>query len=279
MQYTKTTISKVYDEVKRNPLTKEEGLELVRRYKIYGDQKALDEIIERNFNTFYHIIFKTARITEGHPKFDDYFQVVAMEYTRSVKRFDLDTGLSLNTYCYECARRYLMKYTQEGENLIRTNHHVRDNMYKIIKAKEKFIEENKVEPTIKQIGEMVGLSEYRVNVTINAMKTIDIDSLDKKLSPDTSGRELVTMSDMLEDDINIEKEIENKLLIEKAMEGLSDIERYCIELTFYGDLNQSEIGRRIDKGQVYVSRVLKRAMKKMRNKIGGNLGELREQTY
>ncbi len=77
--------------------------------------------------------------------------------------------------------------------------------------------------------------------------------------------------DLLEDDINLEEEIMKKeqlSLIYKAISNLNEREQFIINSTFginnHKKLNQNQIGQKLNVSHTVVSRVLSRAIKKIR---------------
>ena len=276
MKYAKTNITKIYDEIKKDELTKEEGLELLRRYRINGDKEALDEIIRKNFHTFYHIVNKTSGATKASCKFDDYFQVAVLAYIKAINRFDLNTDFSLNTYCYECARRELMRHIKENEDIIRVTHHVHTDINKIKDAIDKFSEEFNRDPDIKELVKLTELTEYRVSLCIDAMKLKELSSMEQEATVGNSNKK-ITLGEVIPNETNIEEEVERKILIDDFFTVLNEREKKCIELKYYGGLPQVKIAEIVGVSQVQAGRILKKAIDKMKERIGDDMIEYRKQ--
>ncbi|MDD5950163.1 MAG: sigma-70 family RNA polymerase sigma factor, partial [Lachnospiraceae bacterium] len=58
--------------------------------------------------------------------------------------------------------------------------------------------------------------------------------------------------------------MENQMLVEELLNQLTEQEKTIIRLRYYEDKTQAEIGRMLNISQVQVSRLEKRALKKMR---------------
>jgi RNA polymerase sigma-B factor len=54
---------------------------------------------------------------------------------------------------------------------------------------------------------------------------------------------------------------------------LDDRERFVLQLRFEEDLNQYEIGRRLGVSQMQVSRIMRRALRKLLEAVQGDLAE------
>lgn len=271
-------ILKVYDEVELNVLSKEEGLELIRKYKEENDVNALDEIVRRNFNTMYSIVRKIGKKNPTDEKFDDYFQVTTIGYIKGLKKFDPNLGLSLNTYCYECACHELFRYMQEGEFPIRITHHVHGYIHKINKARKEIEEKTGRQAELNELCEATGLSEYRLKLCIDTEKLKYVSSTDEKITCQKDARELTSVLDMVPSEHDIEEEVLNKIMIKKMFELLDNREKQCIILYYYKDLTQVQIAEVLNLSQVQISRIMKKAMNKMKA-YGGSMNELRNKTY
>jgi RNA polymerase sigma-B factor len=56
--------------------------------------------------------------------------------------------------------------------------------------------------------------------------------------------------------------------VPELLDGLPEQERTVVSLRFYGELSQSQIAERIGVSQMQVSRLLRRALTRLRTEIG-----------
>jgi RNA polymerase sigma-B factor len=56
--------------------------------------------------------------------------------------------------------------------------------------------------------------------------------------------------------------------VPELLDGLPEQERAVVSLRFYGELSQSQIAERIGVSQMQVSRLLRRALTRLRTEIG-----------
>jgi RNA polymerase sigma-B factor len=64
-----------------------------------------------------------------------------------------------------------------------------------------------------------------------------------------------------------EIELEDRLALPGLLCGLNDLERQVVTLRFFYDLNQSQIGVELGYSQVHISRLLQRALSRMRDQL------------
>jgi RNA polymerase sigma-B factor len=64
-----------------------------------------------------------------------------------------------------------------------------------------------------------------------------------------------------------EIQLEDRLSLPELLAGLPDLERRAVVLRFYGDFKQQEIGAMLGYSQIHVSRLLRRALRQMREQL------------
>ncbi|NDH84708.1 MAG: sigma-70 family RNA polymerase sigma factor, partial [Acidimicrobiia bacterium] len=62
--------------------------------------------------------------------------------------------------------------------------------------------------------------------------------------------------------------VDTGLVVPELLDGLPEQERAVVSLRFYGGLSQSQIAERIGVSQMQVSRLLRRALTRLRTEIG-----------
>ncbi|MEC8687193.1 MAG: sigma-70 family RNA polymerase sigma factor, partial [Actinomycetota bacterium] len=62
--------------------------------------------------------------------------------------------------------------------------------------------------------------------------------------------------------------VDTGLVVPELLDGLPEQERVVVSLRFYGELSQSQIAEQIGVSQMQVSRLLRRALARLRTEIG-----------
>ena len=92
-------------------------------------------------------------------------------------------------------------------------------------------------------------------------------SMDKAMYRDKNGEDKITLKEAVIDRINLsENQIVDKIVLNDAIKQLNEREREVINLKYYQDKTQDEIGKIIGKSQVTISRTENSALSKL-NKI------------
>ena len=125
---------------------------------------------------------------------------------------------------------------------------------------DKHIEVRGYEPSTLDIANMLEIPESKV---ISALESLSsVKSLDMEINDD--GRAL-TLMDMTASSEKISKE--QMLDLKEAFKYLSNDEKYLLVNRYYKDFTQSEIAKELGVNQVYVSRLEKKALSKMKSKM------------
>lgn len=117
-------------------------------------------------------------------------------------------------------------------------------------------------PTVAEIAAHQGRDEEWVLEALEAVATRCVLSLDQPVVEDGS----VTIGALLPAPA-AEIEVEDLLVLPELLDSLPEVERRAVLLRFFGDLTQYEIGEALGYSQMHVSRLLRRAITRMRERL------------
>ena len=163
----------------------------------------------------------------------DLVQLAYIGLMRATKYFDIDRGYTFSTYA---------TYSIRGE------------VYKGIGNKASLIKIPRLSTMLDEDRQDALAILYRNNV----------NSIDKQISmPDGSK---VEYRNFIEVDNGLDAVIDN-LSLSEAIRVLTDQERYCVVESYLKSRKQVDIAKDIGVSQVQVSRIIKRALNKMRGEL------------
>ena len=117
-------------------------------------------------------------------------------------------------------------------------------------------------PSTKEVAAELDLTEEEVLEAIEAQSAYDAVSLEQHRSDDSEAGD--TYADMLGDEEQRYELVEYEATIAPALKALSARDRLILHLRFSEDLTQSEIAERIGVSQMHVSRLIRRALGRLR---------------
>ena len=144
---------------------------------------------------------------------------------------------------------------------IRVSRSIKDIAYKAIYCKESIIKETNTEPTIEEIAKHIGATPEEIIYALDAIQS-PVSLYDPVY--DQGGDTLYVM-DQISDKKNKEEKWVENIVLNEALNGLSDRERKIIDMRFFNGKTQMEIADEIGISQAQVSRLEKNALKSMKN--------------
>ncbi|MBR6637742.1 MAG: sigma-70 family RNA polymerase sigma factor, partial [Lachnospiraceae bacterium] len=133
------------------------------------------------------------------------------------------------------------------------------------RASEKLLYETGREPTIEELSRETGL--FKEDIVLALEAGTEIESIYKTVYQG-DGNEIFLV-DKLPEKSDENENLINSLAIKQIMEELSEQERTIIELRYFQEKTQTEVAKALSVSQVQISRMEKRILLKMREKMAG----------
>ena len=128
--------------------------------------------------------------------------------------------------------------------------------------------EGKNEPTVKELAEKIGVAPEELAMALDA--GLKPESLYATLGDE--GKEGKALIDRLESKTDHEGEIVDKILIRELLEDFSEREKKIIVLRYFKQKTQNQIAELLGISQVQVSRIEKKVLLAMREKMSSETG-------
>ena len=219
-----------------------------------GDKEACGRLVEENLGLIWSIVKRYTRKTVDN---DDLYQLGCLGFLKAVQGFDFSYGTCFSTYA-------VPKIAGEIRRFLRD-----DGAVKVSRAvKERAVRERRVQSELEgRLGRSPSVSELAAacaltpeEVAVCEQADVSVDSLERELSG--GGR----LGDLVGDE-GMEERTCLYLSLEEALLSLPERERQVIALRFARDMTQQQVSRIIGVSQVQVSRIEKRALAALREKL------------
>ena len=215
----------------------------------------LDEVIRQNSNLVYSICSKY----QGYTDKEDLHQVGMIGLINAYKNYNQDKGVKFSTYAFPYIVGEVSNYVRENKALKISRDLIRLGR-KINEYIEKHLEVRGYEPSICDIAIMLGTTEEKVISALDACK--QTKSLDEEVNSDGKAITLLDVTPVKE---KISKE--QMLDLKEAFKYLSYEEQMLVINRYFKDLTQSEVAKLMDVNQVYVSRLEKKVLTKLKKNM------------
>lgn len=221
-----------------------------------GDRQAKEYIVNNNMGLVWSIVRKFLnRGTEA----DDLFQIGCIGLIKAIEKFDTTFNVKFSTYAVPMIMGEIKRHLRD-DGIIKVSRSLKELSIKAKAVMDKLSKELCREPTVKEVAENLQVSVEELVMALDA--TVMPESINAKIGED--GKELETTLGYDED---MEQNVVNKIAIKEALSNLTTRERQIIILRYFKDKTQSQIATQLGISQVQVSRIEKKVLSQMRNKI------------
>ena len=227
------------------------SIELLRAYRDGGDRSARERLIADHLP----LVRKLARRYAGFGEpYEDLVQVGSVGLIKAVDRFDLARGVEFTAYAIPTILGEIGHYLRDCRTTVRVPSRLRELRSRLLHL---------VEELTPRLGRSPRISELALAAAVDeetAIEALECERLAVSVPVPGAAEEPAAAVDEYERE-------ENRIALEPGMRILDTRERWIVYLRFFEDLTQAEIARELGVSQVHVSRLLGRAIDRMRREI------------
>jgi RNA polymerase sigma-B factor len=241
----------------RNDARKTER-QLLARYHREGDLAAREELAERFLPLARDLAL---RYTYTDEPFDDLLQVASLGLIKAIDRFEPDRGTKFTSYAAPTILGELKRHFRDKGWALHVPRDLQERTLAVSRETEVLSKTLGRSPKVRDVAAALGCSVEDVLEAHEAAASYEAASLDAPTARDDE--EAASLVDMIGDDDSSYELVESRDAIASTWRALPDLERRVLELRFMHDLTQREIGERIGYSQMHVSRLLRRALRRL----------------
>ena len=242
-----------------------EDSELFRQYRETKDVAVRNKIVEK----YLYIAAVLAKKFVGRGvEYDDLYQVACLALIKGVERFDESKGLKFSTFITPTITGEIKNYFRDRSRLIHLPRRVAELRVSLKKASDEILSQTGKKPTVKQLAERLHVSEEEI---VRAMEAGGVVSLDRTTEKEDD--EGMNFYDILASDDGALESFENRDAIMSAVKGLNGTERTILDYRFRQELSQTETARRMGVSQMYVSRMERKILEKLRTQLSKDMAD------
>jgi RNA polymerase sigma-B factor len=243
-------------------MTSAEDRALLRRYHEDGDLAAREQLIGQYMSLVRSL---ARRYSYRGEQLDDLVQIGAIGLIKAIDRFDLNRGVELTTYATPNIIGEIKRHFRDKGWSVRVPRGLQELNVQL----SKLIEEQTVElgrsPTIPELAKASGQEEELVVEAIESGRAYSSVSLSTGGGSDEDG-ELDPLESLGAEEPQYEVS-EDRAVLAPGFRVLDPRERQILHLRFFKGLTQSQIAQQVGISQMHVSRLIRRALEKIRDEI------------
>jgi RNA polymerase sigma-B factor len=238
-----------------------EDRRLLIRYHEEGDASAREELVERFLPLARQLARRYQRQNEP---LDDLMQVASMGLVKAIDRFDPKRGTAFSTYAVPTILGELKRYFRDSGWAVHVPRGMQERVMKLDQASQELHRKLGRSPSASELADELNLTSEEVLEAMEAASAYDAISLEEQRGSDSRDSQEPTYADSLGSEEERYELVEYGATIAPTMKALSERERLILHLRFVEDLTQSEIADRIGVSQMHVSRLIRRALARLR---------------
>ncbi|MGZ8695589.1 MAG: SigB/SigF/SigG family RNA polymerase sigma factor, partial [Gaiellaceae bacterium] len=239
-----------------------EDRRLLRAYHEQGDLAARDQLIEQYMSLVRSLARRYAYRGE---QLDDLVQIGAIGLIKAIDRFDVDRGVELTTYATPNIIGEIKRHFRDKGWSVRVPRGLQELAVQLSRLIEQLTVQHSRSPTIAEIAKEAGVEEEQVLEALESARAYSTVSLSSGGMGDEDGD-----LDPLETIGTEEHQYlvsEDRAVLEPGFRVLDERERRIVHLRFFEGLTQSQIAAQVGISQMHVSRLIRRALEKIRDEI------------
>ncbi|MDQ0149735.1 RNA polymerase sporulation sigma factor SigF [Eubacterium multiforme] len=224
-----------------------------------GDEKALNRLIEMNLPLVSSISKKF--LNRGYD-YEDIYQIGSIGLVKAIKNFDDSFNVKFSTYAVPMIIGEIKRFLRD-DGMIKVSRNVKSLAKKIHYCKEELTKKLNREPTIDELAEYSNIDKEEIIIAIEASSSMQY--LYDTIHQDDGAPVLLIdkISQKGEDD----SLMIDRIALKEAIGTLDVKSRQIIMLRYFKDKTQVQVAKMLGISQVQVSRIEKKVLIKMKEKL------------
>lgn len=223
-----------------------------------GDKMARDQLVFENTGLIWSMV---RRFSGRGYDLEDLFQIGCVGILKAIDKFDLAFDVRFSTYAVPMILGEIKRFLRD-DGMVKVSRSLKENGWRIRVAEAELSSELGREPTIEEIAERIEMTREDVVMTLEANR--EVESIHKVIYENDGGE--VCLGDQIADK-EAGDELENYMVLRKLLQDLPEKDKSIISMRYFGDKTQSQVAEFMGISQVQVSRLEKKILLRLREKM------------
>jgi RNA polymerase sigma-B factor len=224
-------------------------------------QRQRDRIVERCLPLADHIARRFDG--RGEPR-DDLVQVARVGLVNAVIRFDVDTGSDFVAFAVPTIMGEVRRHFRDNSWSVKVPRRLKELHLRLGSATAELAQRLGRAPTASELAEELGLDRDEIVEGLVASSSYNTLSIDSGGGGDDDAPAIADTLGGVDRGLD---QIEDRESLRPLLESLPERERTVVVLRFFESLTQTQIAERVGVSQMHVSRLLARALSRLRDQL------------
>jgi RNA polymerase sigma-B factor len=230
---------------------------LIEAYRERGDRRVVERIFSMNVKILNYIVRRYA--SSSDEPYEDLLQVGYVGMMKAVNGYRLDSEAKFSSYAYAMIEGEIKHHLRDAA-LVKRARWARSLHAKVSEATSRLSAELGRPPLVEEVAEDVNVTPEGVSELMKLFSDTDVLSLDGGEDEEV---DVSAIKSLRYETFSLP--VEDRIMLEQALDSLNELQRKVVYLFFYKDLCQTEIGRKLGLSQRKTSRTVASAVKVLKN--------------
>ena len=224
-----------------------------------GDKDARDTLVEKNMG----LASTVARRFWGRGcEMEDLIQIGSIGLIKAIDKFDPCFEVKFSTYAVPMITGEIKRFLRD-DGLIKVSRSLKETAVKVCMAREKLEKHYGREPTLEEVSMEVGVAREDI---VMAMESVtEIESLHKPVYQGDGNA--ISLMDGIKEEKDEGEELLNHMFLNTLLGTLEEKERRLLHFRYFEEMTQVQVAEKMKMTQVQVSRLEKKILEKLREKV------------
>lgn len=225
-----------------------------------GDKEAMAKLIKENNGLIWSIV---KRFGNRGYELEDLYQIGSIGFIKSIKRFDTNLEVKLSTYAVPYILGEIKRFIRD-DGPIKVSRSIKELVVKISELQKEYIAKKGKDISINTIAKELNVSKEEIAMALDSVRPVESIYESQNSEDDTY------MIDRIIQEKDETELLINKMTVKEMIKGLKEDEREIILLRYYKEKTQMQVAKILGISQVQVSRIEKKILGMMKNKLAGS---------
>jgi RNA polymerase sigma-B factor len=244
---------------------------LIEAYRERGDRRAIERVLSMHVKILNHIVQRY--VSSSEESYEDLLQVGYVGMMKAINGYRLDSEAKFSTYAYSMIEGEIKHHLRDAA-LVKQPRWARSLYAKVTEATTRLTAELGRPPLVEEVASEVNITPQGVSELVKLFSDTDVMSLN---AGEDGEVDVSAIKSLRYETFSLP--VEDRIVLEEAIESLTELQRKVVYLFFYKDLCQTEIAKKLGLSQRKTSRTVASALKVLKNSKAlkdsegaGNLG-------
>jgi len=196
---------------------------------------------------------------------EDLEQVGSVGLIKAVERYDPRLNVPFEAYARTVVSGEIFHYLRDLAPVLRLPRWYRTLNRRLHESHDRLTMALGHEPTTEELADDMNITPDGIKEILRLRDSYNLMSLSERVDGNDSQPRFDTIKSVRHQTFRLP--VEDRIVLDKALERLAHFERSVVELFFFKDLTQTEIARRLGFSQKHISRTLATTLRKLKEDL------------